>query len=110
MTPEELVPQHIVIQVIGWSRLRRLLHAGWLKPVERSPQRVLFAQRDLHLALTRMEREAVPPDKVEVPRVRASEVRNGHPRVRKTVDPPPPDQRPLEEIEFELDFSAYMDS
>jgi hypothetical protein len=53
-----------------------------------------------------MERSVVPPDKIEVARVRASEARNGRARVRKTADPPPPDQRSLEEVLRELDFSS----
>ena len=38
-----LVTQRNVALIIGWSRLQRLLHAGWLKPVERSSSRVLFS-------------------------------------------------------------------
>jgi hypothetical protein len=81
--------------------LQRLLRAGWLKPVKRNAHLVLFAARDIHLALSRMEREACPPDRIEVARVRASEVRNGHPRVRK-VYPQPPGLDAME-----LDFSAF---
>jgi hypothetical protein len=107
---EALLTKYTVGRVIGTSRLRRLLRAGWISPVGRNGQAILFNPRDIHAALRRLERgEKLPPDKVEVARVRASEVRNGHPRVRKTVDPLPPDQRPIEEIEFELDFSAYAD-
>jgi hypothetical protein len=95
-----------VERVIGQTRLRRLLRAGWISPVGRNGQAILFDPLHVHAALRRMERSVVPPDKIEVARVRASEARNGHPRVRKTADPPPPDQRRLEEIEFELDFSS----
>ena len=87
--PEALLNQHTVSRVIDQSRLRRLMQAGWLRPSIHSPGRVLFSPRDVHLALRRMEREACPPDRIEVARVRASELRNGHPRVRK-VHPQPP--------------------
>jgi hypothetical protein len=108
--PEALLTQGRLAELIGWSRLLRLLRAGWLKPTRRTPQAVLFSPADIRACWRRLERgEKLPSDQVEVARVRASEVRNGHPRVRKTVDPPPPDQRPLEDIVFELDFSAYMD-
>jgi hypothetical protein len=109
-----LINKGMVERVIGQTRLRRLLRAGWLAPAQpldssRRRQAILFNPRDLHRALTRMERSVVPPDKIEVARVRASEALHGRTRVRKTVDPPPPDQRRLEEIEFELDFSSYVD-
>jgi hypothetical protein len=96
---EALVSQHTVSRVIGASRLRRLLRAGWLTPVQRNAYSILFSPRDVHAALTRLEREVCPPDRIEVARVRASEARNGHPRVRK-VRPQPPG---LDAIE--LDFS-----
>jgi hypothetical protein len=98
---EALLSQRTVRRVIGQSRLQRLLHAGWLKPVKRTAHSVLFSPRDIHLALSRAEREACPPDRIEVARVRASEVRNGHPRVRK-VYPQPPGLDAME-----LDFSAF---
>jgi hypothetical protein len=108
-----LINKRTVERVIGQTRLRRLLRAGWIAPVPDDSSRprhaILFNPLHVHAALRRLERSVVPPDKVEVARVRASEARNGRARVRKTVDPPPPDQRRLEEIEFELDFSPYMD-
>jgi len=114
--PAALLNKKTVELVIGQTRLRRLLRAGWLAPAPMQPldgsrrrQAILFDPHDLHRALRRMERSVVPPDKIEVARVRASEARNGHPRVRKTADPQPPDPRRLEEIEFELDFSSYVD-
>jgi hypothetical protein len=99
---EALLTQHIVAQVLGASRLQRLLRAGWLAPRERTPSRVLFSQRDLHAALQRLERgEALPPDRTEVARVRASEERNGHPRVRKEK------VRPVLDLSaIKLDFSS----
>jgi hypothetical protein len=109
-----LINKKTVERVIGGSRLRRLLRAGWLAPVQpddssRWRQPILFSPHDLHRALTRLEQSVVPPDKIEVARVRASEAFHGRSYVRKTADPPPPDQRRLEEVEFELDFSSYVD-
>jgi hypothetical protein len=111
--PAELINKQTVERVIGQTRLRRLLRAGWLAPAQppggsgrRQP--VLFSPRDLHRALRRLEQSVVPPDRIEVARVRASEARHGRAYVRKTADPPPPDQRPVEDIVFELDFSPYM--
>ena len=86
--------------MIGWSRLQRLLHAGWLKPVERSPSRVLFSPRDVHLALSRMERERCPANQIEVSRVRAWEQRTS--RGYKKV----PARKPPGLDTIELDFSA----
>jgi hypothetical protein len=108
----EALTKRTIERVIGQTRLRRLLRAGWIAPIaqpdgeSRRRQAILFSPRDLHRALSKMERSVVPPDKVEVARVRDSEARNGHPRVRKTADPPPPDQRSLEEVLRELDFSS----
>jgi len=108
--PAALLNKKMVERVIGQTRLRRLLRAGWLAPVQsldssRWRQAILFSPRDVHRALRQMERSVVPPDKIEVARVRASEARNGRARVRKTADPLPP--RPgLEEVEFVLDFSS----
>ena len=107
-----LINKRTVERVIGQTRLRRLLRAGWLAPAPTQPldggrrrQAILFSPRDVHRALRQMERSVVPPDKIEVARVRASEARNGRARVRKTADPLPP--RPgLEEVEFVLDFSS----
>jgi hypothetical protein len=104
-----LINKTTVERVIGQTRLRRLLRAGWLAPAPTQPldgsrrrQAILFNPLDVHKALTRMERSVVPPDKIEVARIRDSEIRNGHPRVRKTPDP----QRSLEELLRELDFSS----
>ena len=73
-------------------------HVLWLKPCRQEPHRVLFDPHDVHAALRKLERQACPPDRIEVARVRASETRNGHPRVRR---PPRPGLR-----EIELDFST----
>jgi hypothetical protein len=108
--PEALINKRAVERVLGKTRLARLLRAGWISPVaqpegeSRRRQPVLFSPRDLHAALRRVEQSVVPPDKIEVARVRASEARHGRSYVRKTVDP----TRPLEEILSSLDFSAYM--
>jgi len=109
-----LINKRTVERVIGQTRLRRLLRAGWLAPVQpldSSGRRraILFNPLDLHRALSRLERSVVPPDRLEVIRVRESEARHGRAYVRKTADPPPPDQRSLEEVVFELDFSSYVD-
>jgi hypothetical protein len=97
---DDLISQRTVSRVIGASRLRRLLHAGWIEPVERSPQRVLFRISDIHLALSRLEREACPPNRIEVGRVRACEARNGRAYVKKGQP-----QRPALDA-IELDFST----
>ena len=61
----------------------RLVRAGWLVPVERSPSRVLFSVRDVHAALRQLERRFCPPDQIAIAQVRASEKRNGRGYVRK---------------------------
>jgi hypothetical protein len=98
--PEALLSQHTVKRVIGQSRLQRLLRAGWLKPVERNAHSVLFSPRDIHLALSRAERQRCPANQIEVARVRASEQRTGRAYVKKGR----PQSPGLEAIE--LDFSA----
>ena len=108
MSAALLINKRTVERVIGQTRLRRLLRAGWLAPAQpldgsRRHQAILFNPRDLHAALRRLERSVLPPDKIEVARVRASEARNGRTRVRKTDDPPPPGPG-LDEIV--LDFSS----
>jgi len=85
---EVLLTKRTVERVIGQTRLRRLLRAGWLRPVEGSSHPILFSPRDLHAALRRLERSACPPDRIAVAQVRASELRNGrayvkHPRPEK---------------------------
>jgi hypothetical protein len=81
--PEVLLNQITLKRAIGASRLLRLLRAGWLKPVERNGHGILFAPRDVHKALRMLERRFCPPDKVEIQRVRLSELRHGRQRVRK---------------------------
>ena len=77
------------------------MRAGWLKPRECTAHSILFDPHDIHAALTRLEREACPPDRIEVSRVRASEARNGHPRVRK-------ERKPRRSVwDLELDLSAF---
>ena len=99
---EALLNQHTVIQVLGQTRLRRLISAGWIAPIERTRSRVLYRVSDIHAALRRLERERVPPDKLEVLRVRESEARNGYPRVRKEEKVMPP---VLDLSEIKFDFS-----
>jgi hypothetical protein len=84
-----MVTQRNVALIVGESRLKRLLAAGWLQPSVRSHSRVLYCPRDIHRALARMEKEACPANKAEVTRVRDSELRNGHPRVRRVDHPQP---------------------
>lgn len=95
---KDLFSKHLLRRVIGKARLQRLIRAGWLVPAEHTPTKVMFRPTDVHAALRRLERQACPPDKLEVARVRLSELRNGHPRVRK--------EKPLKSLDFELDFSA----
>jgi hypothetical protein len=99
---EALLTQRQLSRVIGQTRLRRLLRAGWLSPVGRSGQAILFDPRDVHAALRRLERSDCPPDRLEITRVRASEARNGYPRVRKeNVTHPVADLNAIE-----IDFSS----
>lgn len=105
---EALVTQHTLKKFLGAARVLRMIRAGWLKPVGRKTQAILFDPRDIRAALRRLELERCPPDKLEVMRVRQSEERNGHPRIRKkevihrTVN--------LNELEFELDFSDFQNA
>lgn len=101
---EALLNKCVVARVLGPTRLRRLLLAGWLRPVELGPSRVLFDPHAVRKALTRLERERCPANLAEVLRVRASELKNGHPRVRKERKPRPT----IDEIE--LDFSQFPES
>ena len=96
----DLITQRTLSRVIGQSRLQRLRAAGWLEPVERLPGRILFSPRDIHLALSRLEREACPPNRIEVGRVRAWEARTGN-GYRKV-----PARKPAGIEEIRLDFSA----
>jgi hypothetical protein len=98
---EALVSQRRVAEIIGWSRLQRLQNAGWLKPVERSPHSVLFRVSDIHAALSRLERERCPANRIDVARVRGWEARNGRAYVKKGRPQPPG----IDAIE--LDFSAF---
>jgi hypothetical protein len=99
---EALLTQHIVQKVIGWSRLLRLVRAGWLKPVESNTRRVLFRVKDVHAALKRLEREACPPDRFESIRVTRSKELNGSAYVKKGPRPKAPG---LDDLK--LDFSAF---
>jgi hypothetical protein len=96
-----LITQHRLAQVLGRSRLERLRHAGWLTPLERRSSQVLFSARDVHRALSKLEREACPPDRIRVAQVRFSELRTGRAYV-----PKPPKERP-DPLDFDnLDLSA----
>ena len=72
---------------------------GGLAPVERNAYSILFSPRDVHAALARLDGRVCPPDRIEFARVRASEARNGHPRVSKEK------VRPQLDV-IDLDFSA----
>jgi hypothetical protein len=80
---EALVSQRRVAEIIGWSRLQRLRAAGWLRPARSDARSVLFDPRDIHAALTKLERQRCPANQIEVARVRLSEKRNGHAYVKK---------------------------
>jgi hypothetical protein len=54
-------PPHLLVQVLGRTRLQRLVRAGWLTPAERSAHSVLFDAKAVHRALSRMECHAVHP-------------------------------------------------
>jgi hypothetical protein len=95
-----LLTQLTVRRVIGAARLNRLLRAGGLKPVERTPSRILYSPRDIHRALRRLERQVCPPDKIESIRVARSRERNGH----AYVPVPKKDKTPV----WNLDFSAFQ--
>ena len=97
-----LLTQRAARQIIGQARLKRLMRASWLKPIERNGRSVLFDPRDIRAALRRLELERCPPDRIEIAKVRASEVRNGHAYVKKGR----PQPTPLDAIE--LDFSGFI--
>jgi hypothetical protein len=105
---QTLLTKYTVGRVIGTSRLRRLLRAKWLKPQtpERNAARgpILFSPRDMHAALRPLERQACPPDRLEVARVRASEARHGHGYVKHPRKPPPG----LDELELNLSALDLM--
>ena len=98
----QLINKNTVEQVIGKARLRRLLRAGWLAPAGRNAQAILFSPHDLHAALRLLERSVLPPDKIEVQRVRDWELRNGRAYVRHPRKPKPP-------LELDWDLSAIIE-
>ena len=104
MSAALLINKHTVEQVIGKARLRRLLRAGWLAPADRNAQAVLFSPHDLHAALRLLERSVLPPDKIEVQRVRDWELRNGRAYVRKSYV-----RKPKPPLELDWDLSAIIE-
>ena len=88
-------------QKIEEPRLQRLLHAGWLTPVKRESRKVLFRARDVRAAIAKLERLAVPPDRIRVAEVRASERRTGRGYVPKPRKPRP---GPLD---FVIDLNGF---
>ena len=94
--PEALLTQHTVSRVLGAARLLKLVRAGWLTPVKRTPNRVLYRAVDIHLVLRRLERgERPPPDHVESLRTNRNYVKKG----------PPPKPPGLDDLK--LDFSGF---
>lgn len=75
--PEALLSQYHVTQVLGRQRLQKFVRAHWLGPAERTPSRVLYRVADVRACLRRMEREAVPPDRIESARTNGSAIRHG---------------------------------
>jgi hypothetical protein len=98
--PEASLSKRIVGQVLGPTRLRRLRRAGWIVSAGRNGQTILFDPKTIRKALTRLERERVPADRLEIQRVRDSERRHGRSYVPHPRTPKPG----IDEIE--LDFSA----
>jgi len=94
-----VLTQVTVAQVIGAARLQRLLRAHWLIPLPRIGKEVLYAAKDLHAAIRRLERgDLLPPDRDEVRRIRASEQKHGKGYVRRPKEPSIFD---LDEIHFD---------
>jgi hypothetical protein len=78
------ITQHRLAQVLGAARLRRLVRAGWITPVERTPSRVMFRAADVHACLRRLENgEICPADRIESARTNASAIRHGRGYVKK---------------------------
>jgi hypothetical protein len=100
MSSEALLTQHHLAQVLGAARLLRLVRAGWLSPAQRTPSLVLYRVSDIHVALSRLERERCPANQIECQRVRAWEqlTGNGYKKV--------PARKPPGLDAIELDFSA----
>jgi hypothetical protein len=98
MANGDLVTQRRLAEIIGQSRLQRLLNAGWLAPAERTPRRVLDRLSDVHKALAKAERSRCPPNRIAVRLTRDWEQRtgNGYQKV--------PPRKPAE---IDLDFSAF---
>jgi hypothetical protein len=79
---EALLTRSSVEQVLGRSRVLRLVRAGWLTPAQHSPSR--FRVADVHAALRRLERgEVLPPDQIESARCNGSAARHGRAYVKK---------------------------
>jgi hypothetical protein len=100
MANGDLVTQRRLGEIVGTARLQRWLRSGWIAPVERTANHVLFRVSDVRRTLRRAKRERCPPDKAEVLRVRAWEQRTG--RGYKKV----PARKPPDLDSIELDFSA----
>jgi hypothetical protein len=82
-----LLNQSTVVQLIGEARLQRLLRAGWIAPQPRTNGKVLYASQDVRAVIRRLERGGhLPPERIEVARVRACEKRHGRGYVRKRTD------------------------
>jgi hypothetical protein len=99
----DLVSQQVLSHVIGATRLLRLVRAGWLTPAERNAHSVLYAPNNVHRALSRAEHSRCPADRIEIQRIRASELRHGRAYMRKGR----PTAKPTGFEGFKLDLSGF---
>jgi hypothetical protein len=51
-----MIRQRLLWKVIGRRLTERLLRAGWIEPI-RADRGIFYGQRDVHLALKRVQRE-----------------------------------------------------
>jgi hypothetical protein len=82
---EDLFTQDTLSRVLGAARLLKLVRAGWLTPVKRTPNRVLYRPADVRQVLRRLERgERPPPDQIESLRTNRAYVHKGR-KVQPTI-------------------------
>jgi hypothetical protein len=94
--------QELLVRVLGAARVKRLVRAGWLSPVEQTGCSVLFDRLAVHAALKRMERERCPADRIESLRVTESVAKHG-----RTYVPKGRAVKPFNFEGFKLDFSGF---